>query len=124
MTQKLFATYVGLVACLVVGIALRYLPRGMGLAKAVGLPPWLVDMAALSLFGVFKGIPGRPPAILLIFMPVILFVALGVVRSRWGRIAGLSVPLPILLGLQSFRIGIELFLYRFWNDGLGPKMLT
>jgi hypothetical protein len=124
VTQVLFATYVGLMACLVVGIALRYLPRGPGLTIAVGLPVWLAYVAVLSWFGIFTTIPGRPPAILLIFVPVILFVALGVVRSPWGRIAALNVPLPILLGLQSFRMGVELFLHRFWIDGLAPKMLT
>lgn len=124
MTATLFVAYVGSVAVLVVGIARRYLPNGPANMITIGLPLWLAYVATLSWFGVFKFVPGRPPGVLLVFPPVIFFVALAVVRSRWGSVAALTIPLPLLLGLQSFRVGVELFLHQLWAEGLAPKMLT
>lgn len=124
MTAQLFLAYVGVIAALSIGIARRYLPGSAAAAITVGLPLWLAYVAALSWFEVLKTVPGRPPGILLVFAPIILFIALVVIRSRWGRIAALAIPLALLHGLQVFRIGVELFLLRFWELGLAPRMLT
>ncbi|MBA4783530.1 MAG: hypothetical protein H2045_09970 [Rhizobiales bacterium] len=124
MTAQLFLAYVGVIAALSIGIAWRYLPGRAATAITIGLPLWLGYVATLSWFEVLKTVPGRPPGILLVFAPIILFIALVVIRSRWGRIAALAIPIALLHGLQVFRIGIELFLHRFWEMGLAPRMLT
>jgi hypothetical protein len=124
MTAQLFLAYVGVIAALVLAITRRYLPGSAAMAITVGLPLWIGYVAALSWFEVFKPVPGRPPGILLVFVPIVLFIALVVIRSGWGRIAALAIPLPLLHGLQVFRIGVELFLHQFWELGLAPRMLT
>jgi hypothetical protein len=45
-------------------------------------------------------------------------------RSAAGLRFALAFPLWLLLGLQTFRIGVELFLHQFWLAGLAPRMLT
>ena len=55
---------------------------------------------------------------------LIAFVALFLARSPAAKQAALRVPLWILLGAQTFRIGVELFLHRLWLDGMAPRMLT
>lgn len=124
MTEQFFLAYVGAIAAVLIGIAWRFLPGRAAAAITLGLPVWLAYVATLSWFGVREPVPGRPPGILLVFVPIILFVAGFVVRSRWGRIAALAIPLALLHGLQVFRIGVELFLHRFWELGLAPQMLT
>lgn len=124
MTAQLFLAYVGLIVALAIVIARRYLPGGSAAAITVGLPLWLAYVATLSWFGVLVAVPGRPPGVLLVFVPIILFVALVVIRSRWGQVAALAIPLALLHGLQVFRIGVELFLHRLWELDLAPRMLT
>jgi hypothetical protein len=124
MTATLFILYLGLIAAIVIGLALRYLPRSAGVIVSVGLPFWLLYVGSLGWFGVVKPVPGQPPGVLLIFIPLILFIALVLVRSAAGLRVALALPLWLLLGLQTFRIGVELFLHQFWVAGLAPKMLT
>jgi hypothetical protein len=35
-----------------------------------------------------------------------------------------AIPLWLILGFESFRIGVELLVHRLWEDGLVPKLLT
>ena len=45
-------------------------------------------------------------------------------RSAAGARIAVALPLSIILGAQSFRIFVELFLHQLWLDGLVPRMLT
>jgi hypothetical protein len=63
-----------------------------------------------------------PPGIAFIFVPVVLFLVFFIVRVRSST--ALAFPLWIILGTQSFRIVVELFLHHLWIEGLVPKMLT
>lgn len=124
MTASLFAGYVALVAAVVVAIARRYLPPRTGRLVTVALPFWLLYVGIVGLSGLLEPMAGRPPGILLVFVPVVLFVALVLVRSRAGLAAALAIPIPLLLILQVFRGGVELLLHRLWLEGLVPRMLT
>jgi hypothetical protein len=69
----------------------------------------------------------RPPGMVFLLVPILLFLLLFivfVVRSTAGARIALAFPLWIILGVESFRIGVELFLHQLWIDGLVPKMLT
>lgn len=123
-TAQMFLAYVGAVAVTVVLIAGRWAPRRTATAVAIGLPLWLAYVAALSWFGVLEPAPGRPPGILFVFVPIVLFMSLGVARSRAGLAAATAIPLILLHGLQVFRLGVELLLHRLWEMGLAPHMLT
>jgi len=56
--------------------------------------------------------------------PVVLFVVFVVVGSNIGARVAAAIPLWLILGFGSFRIGVELLLHRLWEDGLVPKLLT
>jgi len=75
---------------------------------------------------VIKNATMRPPGIAFIFVPVLAFLVLSILRLRSsaGARVALAFPLWIILGTQSFRIVVELFLHQLWIDGLLPKMLT
>lgn len=124
MTATLFLGYVFLVAVAVIVAAFRFLQRPTAIVVALGLPVWLCYVGALSWFGVLQSVPGRPPGILLVFVPTVVFVAAIMVRSPVGGRIALAVPLWLLIGAQSFRVGVEALLHRLWEVGLAPQMLT
>jgi hypothetical protein len=91
---------------------------------------WAVRVADLRRpTGIFRRGQKRghaPPGIAFIFIPVLVLLVLSILglRSSAGARVALAFPLWIILGAQSFRIVVELFLHQLWIDGLGPKMLT
>jgi hypothetical protein len=123
-TAELFLAFVGVTAASVVVIAWRFLPRRIATVMTIGLPVWLLFVGALSWFGVFQPSASRPPGTLLLFVPIILYIAFGVVRSRASLAAATAIPLSLLQGLQLFRVGVELLLHRLYEIGLAPRMLT
>lgn len=127
MTAILFVGFVAIMAALVVATIARYLGgRAAGWVLA-GLLLWLTYAGLLGYLGVLKNMTTHPPGIVFLVVPVLLFLlvflAFVVLSTASARVA-LAFPLWILLGAQSFRIGVELFLHQLWIDGLVPKMLT
>ena len=124
MTEALFLGFLTVVAMAVLGLAGRYLPRGTAAGMGVGFPAWLLYVGLLGYFGVVRNASLRPPGIAFILVPMVFFIVLFVAWSAGGRRIALAVPLWVLLGLQGYRIGVELFLHQLWLAGLAPKMLT
>ena len=123
-TAALFLAFVATLFVTVVLVAAWRLRAHTATAVATGLALWLAYVGVLSRSGLIADTTLRPPAILAIVGPVFVFVLFAVVRSRSaGRIA-LAVPLWVLIGLQTYRVGVELFLHRLWAEGLVPRMLT
>ena len=122
MTPTLFLGFVALMAALVVALSARYLKGTTAFAIGVGLFIWLIYVGLLGYLGVIGNATMRPPGIAFIFVPVVLFLVFFIVRVRSS--AALAFPLWIILGTQSFRIVVELFLHQLWIEGLIPRMLT
>jgi hypothetical protein len=122
MTVTLFLGFVALMAALVVALSARYLKGPTAFAIGVGLFIWLIYVGLLGYFGVIGNATMRPPGIAFIFVPVVLFLVFFIVRVRSS--ASLAFPLWIILGMQSFRIFVELFLHQLWIESLIPRMLT
>jgi hypothetical protein len=122
MIPTLFLGFVALMAALVVALSARYLKGPTAFAIGVGLFIWLIYVGLLGYLGVIGNATIRPPGIAFIFVPVVLFLAFFIVRVRSS--AALAFPLWIILGTQSFRIVVELFLHQLWIEGLIPRMLT
>ena len=123
MTAWLFLGFLAACGAAVVGMAWRFLGRGAAAAVAVGLPLWLLYAGWIGRSGVLAAVPGRPPGLLLLVGPAVLFVIV-VARSRAGERAAQAIPLGVLIGAQVFRIGVELFLHQLALEGLSPRMLT
>jgi hypothetical protein len=124
MTAALFLGFLGLMATVVVALIARYLNGRTAFWVLAGLSVWFIYAGLLGYLGVVKNTTMHPPGIAFIVGPVLLFLILFIVRSSATANAAVVFPLWIILGTQSFRIGVELFLHQLWIDGLVPKMLT
>ena len=124
MTAALFLLYLAVCAAAVIGILWRYLNRRAAAAVSAGLLLWLIYAGLVGRSGLLTATAGRPPGILLLVGPVILFVIFVVARSRSAGLAALALPISLLIGGQVFRVGVELLLHRLAGEGLAPKMLT
>jgi hypothetical protein len=124
MTAALFLGFLGMMAVIVVAMVARYLHLRTALGVLAGLSVWFIYAGLLGYFGVVKNTAMRPPGITFIVVPVICFLVLFIARFSADAGVAPSFPLWILLGIQCFRIGVELFLHQLWINGLVPKMLT
>lgn len=126
MTTTLFLGFVVLISGLIVALSAGYLSNRTTFAITAGLFVWLIYVGLLGYFGVIGNATMRPPGIAFIFVPVLVFLVLSLLRLRSSDALGIAraFPIWIILGLQGFRVGVELFLHQLWIDGLVPKMLT
>ncbi|SHG78133.1 hypothetical protein [Bradyrhizobium erythrophlei] len=123
MTAQMFLTYLVFVVAAVIGVSAAYLPRQMTFAIIAGLAIWLAYVGLLSALGYVRDPSLRPPGIVWLVGPFLLFVVF-VVRSNMGAWVAAAIPLWLILGFESFRIGVELLIHRLREDGLVPKLLT
>ena len=124
MTARLFLAFLVLVAGAVFGLSFYKLSRRTATRVALGLVVWLAYVGMLGVACVLQNLSLRPPGIAYVLVPVLLFTGFALIRSDAGLKLALAFPLPILLGAQSFRIGVELLLNQLWVDGVVPRMLT
>jgi hypothetical protein len=124
MTAELFLTYLAFVVMAVISVSAAYLPRRTTFAIITGLAIWLVYVGLFSSLGYMRDPSLRPPGIVWVVGPVVLFVVFVLVLSNIGPRVAVAIPLWLILGFQSFRIGVELLIHRLWDDGLVPKLLT
>jgi hypothetical protein len=127
MTAFIFLGFVAAMTAITVAIVARYLRRTMAFAVLGSLSAWFTYAGLLGYLGVVRNTTTRPPGVVLLVGPIALFLLVFIVteaRSAIGIRIALAFPLWILLGLQCFRLGVELFLHQLWIEGLVPKMLT
>ena len=124
MTAPLFNGFVAAMAIVIVTVAARYLGGRAAVGVAATLVAWLAYVGAMSYAGVVGDTAGRPPGVVFVAGPVITFLVLLVVLPAASRRVVAAVPLWVLVGTQTFRVGVELFLHRLWIEGLVPRMLT
>jgi hypothetical protein len=126
MTAILFIGFVGVIAAITVATVARYIDRITAIAVLGSLVAWSTYAGLLGYFGVLRKTT-LPPGAIFLFGPIALFLVVFIVfvaASTAGRRIALAFPLWLVLGLQCFRVGVELFLHQLWLEGLVPKMLT
>lgn len=127
MIATLFIAFVVVMAIAVVLATARYAGARAAAIAAAALCIWCVYAGTLSLHGVLARTDARPPGILFLFVPLILFLVgfvAYIARSSEGARLAAAFPLWLLIGAQVFRVGVEFFLHALWHDGLAPRMLT
>jgi hypothetical protein len=124
MTSSLFLGFLAGVALSLAVLCARFLPRRATAVVFIALPTWLLYVGLLAYFGVVPNPALRPPGMVYILLPVLIFVLLFVVRSPAGGRVAIAIPLSALLAFQVYRVGVELFLHELWREGLVPRMLT
>lgn len=110
------------VAGLVVWIWGRHAPASAGRAAAV-LVAWMVTTGALAASGALARVDLVPPPPALLIVAV-LGLALAVGLSRTGGTLAAAVPLTTLVGLQAFRLPLELVMHRAGQLGIMPPELS
>ena len=122
----LFLAFVVLMAVGVFAVEARYRDvRRASIVLAV-LTGWLIYVGMIGLLGVLRNTAMRPPGPVFLFVPIIGFLFFPVLRTSLtgGQDPARMIPLWLLLGAQSFRVVVELFIHQLWVAGLVPKMLT
>jgi hypothetical protein len=118
----LFLVFIALVVVAMAAAIVHYLDSRRRKIALIVLAAWLIYVGSLGFSGVLAS-PALPPRILLVLIPALLG-ALFVARSNAGHQLALSIPLTVLIGAQTFRVIVELFIHQFWRAGLAPRMLT
>jgi len=83
---------------------------------------WAVLTGGLASAGVFARIDARPPPFMLVPAGLVIGVVL-LVRSRFGALLA-TTPLWILVGLQAFRLLLELVMHQAAREGTMPAQMT
>lgn len=97
--------------------------RGYWLMVGLGIAVnFLAVSAVLALTGVLGNVDARPPPAGL----MLLGMSVGVVALGMSRVGDrlLRLPLAVLVGFQSFRIGVEVILAAAHGDGSVPVEMT
>jgi hypothetical protein len=126
MIAACFLGFVALMTAVIVLLSARYRNSQFAFGLLAALCAWFIYVGALGYFGVIANTAMFPPGIAFIFVPVVVFLVLFILRvgSSAGSRMALVFPLWVLIGTQAFRVGVELFIHQLWIDGLVPKMLT
>ena len=93
MTAALFLGFLALMAIVVVVLVDRYLNKRIASGVAIGLVIWFIYAGLLGYLGVLKSTTTRPPGIALVFIPVLTFLIVFIVRF--------SVNLRVAAGLST-----------------------
>src|SRR3982074_3978341 len=99
MTAQLFLTYLAFVVVAVIVISAAYLPRRTTFAIIAGLAIWLVYVGLFSSLGYMRDASLRPPGIVWVVGPVVLFVLFVVARSNTGAGGAAAIPVWLVLGV-------------------------
>lgn len=122
MSSLFFFFVVIVVAMLATGM-FRYLPPGYRTPSLLGLAAWVTYGGVLGYSGVIANTTLLPPGLFYLMAPIVVFVMF-MARSQVGRSVAASIPLWLLMGAESFRLVVEIFLHQLWMDGQIPKMMT
>jgi hypothetical protein len=121
--SEIFIIFVFLLVVLVAAVIVRFSPIGVRAGALSGLTAWVGYATVLGSLGPRLLAAGAPPLPMLLALPAVGLVMF-CTRSRFGeRLAG-AIPAYVLMGLQAFRIVVELTLHELSAIGLVPRMLT
>lgn len=100
----------------------KFLSRRAAMTVLVGLALWLGYTGMLAHRGLLLS-TDLPPRFLLLLIPMLLYT-LWLCRSKAALVLAQRMPLRLLVGLQAFRVIVELFLDQLWRAGLLPQGMT
>lgn len=95
-------------------------------ANRYWLSGWLAWVTVVGLLGYsdfFTDFATFPPRIAFIILPMIAFLIWLSVSASAQRLAE-RIPLKLLMGLQFFRVAVEIFLYQAYEQGKLPVEMT
>jgi hypothetical protein len=123
VTAILCLGYLAAVSIIIATLTARYLGERLRVLL-LGLPLWLLYVGLLSYSGVISNPALRPPGIVYVAFPATVFVVIAFAFSGAGARIASAFPLWVIIGMQTFRIGVELLLHQLAVDGLAPRLVT
>ena len=88
-----------------------------------GVGAWMAVTAGAALSGVLARFDAQPPPMALLFVvTIVAAIALGL--SPIGRVLAAQVPLFALVGVQSFRLPLELVMHQAAVEGTMPHAMS
>lgn len=124
MLGSVFLAYVVLVAVVVAAVLRRHLPRRAAWMGLAWLLVWFAYAGAIGYSGILRDPSLRPPGIAILVGPILISVVGWIGVGSFGRLLVSHIPLGVILGLQSFRVGVEVVLHMLWQAGLLPHLMT
>lgn len=118
----LFLILSGTMAIIVLSLLYRYLEDPARSISITIFGAWLGYATVLGLGG--RVASKHPPGLLFLLLPVLLFLVLFLVRSPGVRAFASRVPVEMLVGLQVFRVFVEIGLYGLYVNHLIPRLMT
>ncbi len=115
-----FLVLVLVVAGLVVALVRR--AGGSTARMTVGLALWLAATHALAVSGIL--VDAVPPKSMLLFVPALVLTLWFGTRSRAAAALVERAPLAALVGLQAFRLPLELLMHAWAEEGALPPQMT
>ena len=97
--------------------------NGLQMAFAVGAVAWLALTLWISASGVLHQFDRRPPPIMLLMVTVVI-VAAWVAFSGVGTLVVRHTSWAALVGLQAFRLPLELLMHRAYAEGVMPVQMS
>lgn len=116
-----FTVLVGCVLAGLVAMARRAQPQRSWVYVA-GLVAWLVATGLVAASGVLRAAV-LPPPLLLIAFPTLFFVVI-LARGGIGSAILERVPLWAVVGLQGFRLPLELLMHEAYRQGVMPIQMS
>lgn len=96
--------------------------RRATLVAAAGTVVWLAVTFLAAESGRLRFAPAPPTMIPLLIG--VFAIGIGVAVSGAGRRLAAGIPLAVLVGVQGFRLPLELMMHRAWEEGLMPEQMS
>jgi hypothetical protein len=84
---------------------------------------WFGYGAGVGTSGILANTSSTPPGIFWMVVALVPFMVT-LVRTKWAKATANHIPLVWLIGLQVFRLPLELVLHELYRDGMLPQVLT
>ena len=101
----------------------RYIEHGAALRFAGGSALWLAYSALLGATGFLTDFEAVPPRLLALVLPTLALPVLLALSPLGARLAS-ETPLAVLIGLQAFRVPLELVMHQAAVEGTMPPQMT
>ena len=119
-----FLLYTVAIVSVVATTIASWLGRQTAWVALGALLAWVAYATLLGATGVVANPHLFVPGIFILLAPIITVVAIVLVRSEVGMRIAVQIPLGVLIGLQAFRVGVELTIHKLWEHGTLPKLMT
>lgn len=97
--------------------------RQIALRTGLGAVVWMSLTGVAAASGALARFDAKPPPLLVLFVGVVA-LSFVVGLSRVGERLALGLPIAVLVGVQSFRLALELVMHRAAQEGVMPVQMT